>query len=51
MTVVSDTTPLISLLKIGKLDILKEIFGDIYIPKAVLSELTIRVEMLLKKLV
>lgn len=41
MTVVSDTTPLISLLKIGKLDILKEIFGDIYIPKAVLSELTI----------
>ena len=39
MIVISDTTPLISLLKIGRLDLLKELFNEIYIPKAVYDEL------------
>ena len=40
MIVVSDTTPLISLLKIRKLDLLKELFESVQIPDAVFSELT-----------
>lgn len=40
MIVVSDTTPLISLLKINRLDLLKKLFGDILIPQAVFDELT-----------
>ena len=37
---VSDTTPLISLLKINRLDLLKKLFGDVLIPQAVFDELT-----------
>jgi predicted nucleic acid-binding protein len=37
--VVSNTTPILSLLKIGKLDLLKELYGAIYIPKAVYCEI------------
>ncbi len=37
--VVSNTTPIISLLKIGKLDLLKELYGRIIIPHAVFLEL------------
>ena len=40
MIVISDTTPLISLLKIGRLDLLEKIFGQVFIPDAVFSELT-----------
>ncbi len=40
MIAIADTTPLISLLKIGKLDLLNELFGKVYIPKAVFGELT-----------
>ena len=40
MIVVSDTTPLISLLKINRLDLLKELFGEVLIPQAVFDELT-----------
>lgn len=40
MIVVSDTTPIISLIKIDKLDILKRMFGEVQIPKAVFDELT-----------
>ena len=40
MIVVSDTTPLISLLKINRLDLLKKMFGDVLIPQAVFDELT-----------
>lgn len=40
MIVVSDTTPIISLIKIDKLDILKEMFGEVQIPEAVFDELT-----------
>ena len=38
MIVVSDTTPLISLLKIGRLDLLEKLFGDIFIPQAVFND-------------
>lgn len=40
MIVISDTTPLISLLKIGHLDLLEKKFGSVKIPKAVYDELT-----------
>lgn len=41
MIVVSDTTPIISLLKIGKLHLLGDLFGRVYIPMAVYNELTV----------
>ena len=41
MIVISDTTPLISLLKINRLDLLEKLFGDVLIPQAVFEELTI----------
>lgn len=40
MIVVSDTTPIISLIKIEKLELLKNLFGEILIPEAVFRELT-----------
>lgn len=40
MIVVSDTTPLISLLKIQRLDLLEKLFGQVFIPQAVFDELT-----------
>lgn len=40
MIVVSDTTPLISLLKIDRIDLLEELFGQVLIPRAVFDELT-----------
>lgn len=40
MIVVSDTTPLISLLKIHRLDLLKGLFDEVQIPQAVFNELT-----------
>ena len=40
MIVVSDTTPLISLLKIKRVDLLKELFEEVLIPQAVFDELT-----------
>ena len=41
MIVVSDSTPLISLMKASSLEILKPLFGEVLIPEAVFSELTI----------
>lgn len=38
MIVVSDSTPLIGLASIGRLPLLQEIFGEIYIPQAVYDE-------------
>ncbi|MBV6392620.1 MAG: hypothetical protein KPEEDBHJ_01843 [Anaerolineales bacterium] len=38
MIVVSDTTPLIGLSSIGRLDLLEELFGEVYIPQAVFDE-------------
>ena len=40
MIVVSDTTPLITLMKVGRLNILHSMFGEVCIPKAVFSEAT-----------
>lgn len=40
MIVVSDTTPLITLLKVQHLDLLQTYFGEVQIPKAVFDELT-----------
>lgn len=40
MIVVSDSTPLITLMKVARLQILKELFGEIIVPEAVHKELT-----------
>lgn len=40
MIVVSDTTPIISFIKLGRLNILKDMFGEVRIPEAVFEELT-----------
>lgn len=37
--IVSNTTPIISLLKIKKLDLIKEVYKNIYIPTAVFNEI------------
>jgi predicted nucleic acid-binding protein len=39
MIVVSNTTPIISLASIGKIDLLKKLFDNIYIPRAVYDEI------------
>ena len=39
MIVVSNTTPIISLASINRIDILKKLFTNIYIPKAVYEEI------------
>jgi len=38
MIVVSDTTPLIGLSSIGRLELLRELFEEVYIPQAVFNE-------------
>ncbi len=40
MIVVSDSGPLISLMKAAKLDLLRELYGEVRIPEAVYAELT-----------
>lgn len=40
MIVISDTTPILSLLKAQKLDLLQKLYKSVVIPKAVYSELT-----------
>ncbi|MGN0438246.1 MAG: DUF3368 domain-containing protein [Lachnospiraceae bacterium] len=40
MIVISDTTPVISLIKMRKLELLKDLFGEVQIPEAVYRELT-----------
>ena len=40
MIVVADTTPIISLLKIGRLNVLQKLFGEVVIPYGVYYELT-----------
>lgn len=39
LKVVSNTTPIISLLKLSKLDLLQKLYGEINIPKAVYEEI------------
>jgi len=41
MIVVSNTTPILSLAKIGQIHLLKNIFGQVYVPKAVYDEITV----------
>ena len=41
MATVSNSTPLIALSKIGKIELLREYFGQIYIPKAVYEEVVV----------
>ena len=40
MIVISDSTPIISLMKAGRLELLQKLFGVVYIPDAVYRELT-----------
>lgn len=40
MIVVSDSTPLITLMKVASLDVLEGLFGEVLIPEAVFSEVT-----------
>lgn len=44
MIVISDTTPIITLSKIKRLDLLQKLFKNILIPQAVYSELTSNVQ-------
>ena len=39
MIVVSDTTPLISLMKMGRLELAEQLFGEVQVPNAVYMEL------------
>lgn len=39
MIVISDTTPLISLMKVGRLGLIEQLFGEVQIPEAVYTEL------------
>lgn len=41
MIVVSDSTPLITLMKAARIDLLHDLFGEIVIPEAVYQELTL----------
>jgi predicted nucleic acid-binding protein len=41
-TVVSNSTPIIALLDIGHLDILEKLYGEVIIPNAVRSEVTVK---------
>lgn len=41
MIVISDTTPILSLLKAGRLDLLQKLYESVIIPEAVYNELTI----------
>lgn len=40
MIVISDTTPIISLIKVGQLELLRQLFHVVSIPNAVYKELT-----------
>lgn len=49
--VVVNTTPLIALSHVGQLDILKKLYGEITIPKAVYEELSAKADSICKKAV
>jgi predicted nucleic acid-binding protein len=42
MIVVTNSTPIISLAKINKLHLLRDIFGEIYVPNAVYKEVALK---------
>lgn len=39
MIIISDTTPVLSLLKAGQVELLRTLFGEVYVPEAVYKEL------------
>ncbi len=43
MIVISDTTPILSLLKAGHLELLEKLYGNVLVPNAVYHELTEKV--------
>ena len=43
MIIISDTTPIITLLKINQLDLLQKLFQEIYIPESVYNQLLIKI--------
>lgn len=45
MPVVSDTSPLLSLAIIGRLSLLRQQFGEVWIPPAVLAELRVETDL------
>lgn len=47
--VIVNTTPLIALCHVGKLDILKKIYGEVSIPQAVYQELSAKKDSICKK--
>ena len=49
--VVVNTTPLIALSHVGKLSILKELYGEIIIPEAVYRELSVKADSICKRTV
>lgn len=46
MIIVSDATPIISFLKIGKLEILNKLYGEVLLPEAVYKEVTTNKEFI-----
>ncbi len=42
MSIVSNSSPLVSLSRIGQLDLLRQLYGEVYIPEAVWQEVVIR---------
>jgi len=42
MSIVSDASPLINLARIGKLDLLRQLYGELFIPEAVWYEVAIK---------
>ena len=40
MIIISDTTPIISLIKINRIDLLEQLFREVFIPEAVYNELS-----------
>lgn len=49
--VIVNTTPLIALSHVGRLDILKKLYGEVTIPEAVYNELSVKAESVCKKAV
>lgn len=42
MSIVSNASPLINLARIGKLDLLRELYGELLVPKAVWQEVVVK---------